>query len=185
MQTMIHLSDNPYIDCRHKGVLAKIREAYGNTTQILVSNEELCELAAVCAKFPRYADPEKARSELHSAAIDEVADVMIILDHVINIFGLEEQEVLARIEGKVDRISRWLSKSDDQEQTTVDREVRVSAEHSSPCEGCKHVGNYQNLKPGHRCCTCATNKFSLFEPKTVDPRGYRVNHPADEEACNA
>lgn len=165
MQTMIQLSDNPNIDRRHKEVLARIRETYGNTTQILVSNEELCELAAVCAKFPRYTDPEKGRSKLHSAAIDEVADVMIILDHIINIFGLEEHEVRARIEGKVDRITRWLSESTDQEQTTVDREVRVVTKPKCPCGDCKHYGNFQNLKPGHRCCKCAPNGFSLFEPR--------------------
>lgn len=165
MQTMIQLSDNPNTDRRHKEVLARIRETYGNTTQILVSNEELCELAAVCAKFPRYTDPEKGRSKLHSAAIDEVADVMIILDHIINIFGLEEREVRARIEGKVDRITRWLSESTDQEQTTVDREVRVATKPKCPCGDCEHYGDFQNLKPGHRCCKCASNGFSLFEPK--------------------
>lgn len=164
-QTMIQLSDNPHLDRRHKEILAKIRETYGNTTQILVSNEELCELAAVCAKFPRYTDPEKARSELHSAAVDEVADVMIILDHIINIFGLSESEVRSRIEGKVDRITRWLSKSSSQEQTTVDREVKEGKPQGKkpPCGACKHFGNYQNLKPGHRCCVCVQSDYSMFE----------------------
>ena len=100
MQKLILLGENFYADSRHKNVLAKIRETYGNTTQILVSNEELCELAAVCAKFPRYTDPEKARTELHSAAVDEAADVMIILDHIINIFGLSEEEIWDRISAR-------------------------------------------------------------------------------------
>lgn len=165
MQTLIKLSDDPQIDRHHKEVLTEIREAYGNTTQILVSNEELCELAAVCAKLPRYTDLEKGRQKLHSAAIDEVADVLIVLDHIINIFGLEEQEVRARIVGKIDRIIRWLSESNSQEQTTVDREVNVNPTVKPPCGKCRHFGNFQNAKPGHRCCKCVTMEYSLFEPK--------------------
>lgn len=165
-QTMIQLSDNPNLDRRHKEILAKIRKTYGNTTQILVSNEELCELAAVCAKFPRYTDPGKARFELHSAAVDEVADVMIVLDHIINIFGLSEEELRSRIEGKVDRITRWLAKSNNQEQTTVDREVKEKKPGSSPpCGICAHFGDFRNLKPGHRCSSCVTSQYNLFERK--------------------
>ena len=183
-QRLILLSGDDSTDLRNKKILSDLRKTYGNTTQILVSNEELCELAAVCAKFPRYKDPDKARVELHSAAIDEVADVMIILDHVINIFRLKDEDIRKRIDGKMDRIVRWLAESSDQEQTTVDREVREwvntqlggnSAEKpqghsvedlpSSPCFGCIHVGNYQNLKPGHRCSTCATKGFSMKETR--------------------
>lgn len=183
-QKLILLSGDDNKDSRYKRILYDLRKTYGNTTQILVSNEELCELAAVCAKFPRYKDPDKARAELHSAAVDEVADVLIILDHVINIFRLKDEEIRKRIDGKLDRIVRWLAESSDQEQTTVDREVREGVnphlgenpaekpqEHpvddppSSPCSGCIHVGNYQNLKPGHRCSTCATKGFSMKEPR--------------------
>lgn len=183
-QKLILLSGEDSKDSRYKRILYDLRKTYGNTTQILVSNEELCELAAVCAKFPRYKDPDKARAELRSAAIDEVADVMIILDHVINIFRLRDEDIRKRIDGKLDRIVRWLAKSSDQEQTTIDREVREGVNHqlgenpaekpqehpvddlpSSPCFGCIHVGNYQNLKPGHRCSTCATKGFSMKEPR--------------------
>ena len=179
-QRLILMSETEPVDSHYKRILYDLRKTYGNTTQILVSNEELCELAAVCAKFPRYKDPDKARAELRSAAVDEVADVLIILDHVINIFRLKDEEIRKRIDGKLDRIVRWLAESSDQEQTTVDREVRegvnpqlgenpaekpqrrsVEDPPSSPCSGCIHVGNYQNLKPGHRCSTCATKGFSM------------------------
>ena len=164
MQELIRLSGNIHLDRRNKDLLKVLRETYGNTTQILVSNEELCELAAVCAKFPRYTDPEKARSELHSAAIDEVADVMIILDHIINIFGLEEREIHARIEGKMDRIVRWLSKSSNQEQTTVDREVKSSdGIPPAPCGKCKHFGNFRNMTPGGPCFLCVKDPYHKFE----------------------
>lgn len=180
-QKLILLSGDDSVDFRYKRILYDLRKTYGSTTQILVSNEELCELAAVCAKFPRYKDPEKARAELRSAAIDEVADVMIILDHVINIFQLSGEEIRKRISGKLDRIVRWLAKSSDQEQTTVDREVRedVNPQSSekpaekpkeqpregSRCSGCAHIGEFQQLKLGGRCTTCAQSNWSLWEPK--------------------
>lgn len=199
-QKLILLSGEDSVDFRYKRILYDLRKTYGSTTQILVSNEELCELAAVCAKFPRYKDPEKARAELHSAAIDEVADVMIILDHVINIFRLQDEEIRKRISGKLDRIVRWLSESSDQEQTTVDREVRegVNPQPSekpeekvkeqprdgSRCSGCAHVGEFQQLKLGGRCTTCAQSNWSLWEPKgaTDSGRGYTVRHQADRES---
>ena len=199
-QKLILLSGEDSVDFRYKRILYDLRKTYGSTTQILVSNEELCELAAVCAKFPRYKDPEKARAELHSAAIDEVADVMIILDHVINIFRLQDEEIRKRISGKLDRIVRWLSESSDQEQTTVDREVREGVNpqpsdkpaekpkeqprEGSRCSGCAHVGEFQQLKMGGRCTICAQSNWSLWEPKeSVDSgRGYTVRHQADRES---
>ena len=194
-QRLILLSVDSLIDLRNKKILSDLRKIYGNTTQILVSNEELCELAAVCAKFPRYKDPNKARAELHSAAIDEVADVMIILDHVINIFQLSDEEIRKRIDGKLDRIVRWLAQSSDQEQTTVDREVRegvnpqLGENHAEKpqeqpregsvqmnCVGCAHVGEFQQLMIGGRCNICAQNNWSLWEPKgdTEVTQGYKV-----------
>ena len=51
--------------------LAKARETYGNTPQILVAIEELNELACVLAKFPRYDSEQEAQIELHQKAVDE------------------------------------------------------------------------------------------------------------------
>lgn len=149
---------------QHQGeILALARKTYGSTNQILVSNEELCELAAICAKFPRYSDPEKARTELHSKAIDEVADVLIVLDHIMSIFDLNPVEIKARINGKVDRLDRWLRASDSQEQTMVDREVQENQESKGPCGKCTGYGDFNNLKPGHRCCICVASNYSMFE----------------------
>lgn len=160
-------------------VLARARETYGNTNQILVSNEELCELAAVCAKFPRYDDPEKARRELGDKAIDEVADVLIVLDHIINIFQLKPERVAARIDAKVDRLHRWLDASNSQEQTMIDREVREGS-NNCPCKGCAHVGQWQELKMGGRCFMCVKQDFRLFEPRFKPSGGYQVRHQADD-----
>ena len=55
----------------HRDALSKARKTYGTTNQILVSNEELCELAAVCAKYPRYSTSEKAQEALYDKALGE------------------------------------------------------------------------------------------------------------------
>lgn len=115
-----------FINPSHREVLKKARDTYGDTTQILVSVEELNELSCVCAKFPRYEDPDRARRELHNKAVDEVADVLIVLDHIINIFGLTPMDIGERVEAKVARMKRWLNASTSQSQTMVDREVTVN-----------------------------------------------------------
>lgn len=106
-----------------KKILQQCRETYGNTAQILVSIEELNELACVLAKYPRYDDPIQARTELHEKALDEVADVFIILDHIVNILDLTDFELRKRIEKKVQRVTRWLDTNNKFSQTLVDRTV--------------------------------------------------------------
>lgn len=163
-----------FITKNQRRVLSKARETYGDTAQILVSNEELCELAAVCAKFPRYKDKKTAQKELHQKAVDEVADVLIILDHMINIFELTPVEIGERVAGKIARLNNWLNTSNSMEQTTKDRAVpeatQMSLFESSPinCGRCKHMGNFNNLKPGGRCLSCVENEGNLFEPSEED-----------------
>ena len=115
-----------FITQKHRNLLQKARDTYGDTTQILISVEELNELSCVCAKFPRFENPDRARKELHSKAIDEVADVLIVLDHIINIFDLTPVEIGERIEAKIGRMERWLNKSSSQAQTMVDRKVELN-----------------------------------------------------------
>ena len=45
--------------------LEKARKTYGNKNQIMVCMEELCELACVLAKYPRYEDETKATQGEH------------------------------------------------------------------------------------------------------------------------
>ena len=158
---------NIYLTQKQKRILEQARQTYGDSAQILVANEELCELAAVCAKFPRYSDREEAKQKLHDKAVDEVADVFVILEHVINIFGLTEEELTNRVGSKIDRLSRWLESSDSMQRTTEDRVVLPRVEidsktrtvkYASKCTGCKNVGNFGNLKPGGTCYRCATGE---------------------------
>lgn len=140
-----------FINKKQREVLAKARETYGDTAQILVSTEELCELAAVCSKYPRYKTQEKAQDELHDKAVDEVADVLIVLDHVINIFGLTPVDIGDRIAGKIARLERWLNTSNSMEQTTVDREVPGQLPIKEMCQGCTYVTNPRTVGPCYGC----------------------------------
>lgn len=106
-----------------KKKLQQCRETYGDTAQILVSIEELNELACVLAKYPRYDNPEQAVTELREKALDEAADVFIVLDHIVNILELSDQELAQRIEKKIQRVTRWLDTNDKFSQTLVDRAV--------------------------------------------------------------
>lgn len=164
---------NIYLTRKQKETLEQARQTYGDSAQILVANEELCELAAVCAKFPRYSDREEAKQKLHDKAVDEVADVFVILEHVVNIFGLTKGEVTDRVGAKIDRLNRWLESSDSMQRTTEDRVVLPRVEidgkprtvkHASKCTGCKNVGNFDNLKPGGTCYICALGEDN-YEPK--------------------
>lgn len=160
-----------FIDRDQREVLRRARETYGDTAQILVSTEELCELAAVCSKYPRYKTKEKAQEELRSKAVDEVADTLIVLDHIINIFGLTPVEIGDRITGKISRLDRWLHTSSSMEQTTIDRDVpgeespkQDAGDIFLPCAKCKNRGDYNNLKPGGVCLKCVEESGSGFDP---------------------
>ena len=121
------------IDEYTHGILKDARDTYGNKNQILVCMEELNELACVLAKYPRYEDESKATLELYDKTLDEVADVMIILDHVKNIFKISDEALDARISKKVSRLARWLLHSNSMQETIDDRVVSL-------CDGCTRFG---------------------------------------------
>lgn len=177
-------------------VLAKARETYGATNQILVTIEEFDELSKVCCKFPRYASIATAREQLHDKAVDEVADVFVVLDHVFTLFDLDWEEIVNRIPVKVERVKRWLDKSTSMEQTTRDRELhqiksgcagctfessqgkagrcKTCKDQSGfkpklPCDSCEHRGEYTNLAPGGTCYTCINQNGSMYKPIKEKP----------------
>ena len=150
-----------FITKEQREILELARKTYGDTNQILVSVEELCELASVCTKYPRYDNKEKALKELQARAVDEVADVLIVLDHIINVFKLYPEDITKRVEGKINRLQRWLATSDRLEQSTKDREVAENV----PCVGCKNFGDFKQLKIGGKCYNCQSNDFANREEK--------------------
>lgn len=130
-------------------VLETARKVYGNKNQILVCIEELNELACVLAKFPRYEDEDEAREKLTEKVIDEVADVMIILDHVQKIFDIPDGAIADRIMKKIERLERWLKNSTSMQRTLEDRVVGVV--------DCKTCQNREN--PEYSMCkTCMSTE---------------------------
>lgn len=130
-------------------VLETARKVYGNKNQILVCIEELNELACVLAKFPRYEDEGEAREKLMNKALDEVADVLIILEHVQKIFELTDEDISDRILKKIERLDRWLRSSTSMQRTLEDRVVGVV--------DCKTCQNWQNTNYS-MCKTCMSTE---------------------------
>ena len=133
------------IDNFTDGVLKQARKTYGNKNQILVCMEELNELACVLAKYPRYDDEHTATQELYEKALDEVADVTIILKHVMEIFKITDEALDARIYKKTTRLMRWLINSDSMQETVDDRTIEEDKEEElvKPkhiCDGCCRDG---------------------------------------------
>lgn len=138
-----------------KEILEKARTTYGNRNQILVCIEELNELACVLAKYPRYEDEATARKELYSKVLDEVADVIIILDHVQSIIGVTDKSIRERIELKIERLNRWLKKSDKMQETIDDREINLSTcdsctQEKSLCNTCRSSEATEGIKPFYK-----------------------------------
>lgn len=125
-------------------VLKKAREVYGNKNQILVCIEELNELAAVLAKYPRYDKEDDAAKELWDKTLDEVADVYTILEHVKAIFNLDESIVMQRRMVKVNRVKKWLSHNDHMQETVDDRKLE------DPCSTCAR--DRRSKEVYEQCC---------------------------------
>lgn len=151
------MSDNKLmLSDQIKEVLKKARKTYGNKNQIMVCMEELCELACVLAKYPRYNDETKATEELHDKVLDELADVMIILDHVQQVMGFSDEEVSNRIKSKVERVERWLNHSTSMQETIDDRKIDVTdkSEQNKKCVRCTYYGKLDDYVYQNACCPC-------------------------------
>lgn len=105
-------------------LLKRAQNTYGYTNQITVATEELCELACVLAKYPRYHNHEAACADLRDRVVDELADVTVVSKHVQMIFDITDEELQDRIQAKLDRLERWLDTDSSMETTVKDREVR-------------------------------------------------------------
>lgn len=105
-------------------LLSKAQITYGYANQVTVATEELCELAAVLSKYPRYPDHKLACEKLRAKIVEEMADVYIVLEHLTMIFDISQTELDASMDIKLERLERWLSASSDFYQTTIDREVK-------------------------------------------------------------
>lgn len=145
--------------------LANARRIYGNKKQLAVVIEELGELTAELAKYFRYDDEQEAAKELHEKVLEETADAINVLCHVIAIFRLGEDEIATRIDKKDQRLKRWMLKSSSLQLSMYDRELGGEA----PCDQCKcgqceHYGDFTQLMQDGACLTCG-KEFVNFKQR--------------------
>lgn len=149
-------------------VLKRARDTYGFKKQVSVVSEECSELAIVCDKFQRYDVDEEGVQALYDKAAEETADVLVVLDHMFEIFQFDYATMKHWIDVKVARLERWMNQSNKSELTTVDRElleVGQKPKKESICKGCANSGNWKNLKPGGVCVSCVQNGGINYTPK--------------------
>lgn len=103
-------------------ILKKAQERYGKKNQIAVTLEELAELSAVLPKYLRYPTHEEGVAAIREHVVEEVADVVICLEHVSMIFDITPEELLRVKMAKLGRLQRWLDTEEGFHQTTKDRE---------------------------------------------------------------
>lgn len=102
--------------------LKEARETYGAHKQIGVAAEECTELAKELIKAFRYDNFGDAVTNTRDSVIDEVADVYIVLDHVLNLYNIRERDLIPYVSKKIQRLRYWLNNSDSIEFTTNHRE---------------------------------------------------------------
>lgn len=134
---------------KDKIVLEKARITYGSKAQIAVAAEECCELAKELLKYLRFEHHNEAVEKTKANVTSEVADVINILDHVINIFGITEDELRSVLDVKLKRLEHWTKNNPSIEYTT---KVRNLPEKS--CTGCFWNDHWEDPYREHACEIC-------------------------------
>lgn len=135
-----------------KQVLSRARATYGYRNQLAVAAEECNELAIAVLKFMRYSDLAEGVVRTRQNVLEERADVEVILNHIDEIYGLTKEELEKEVVGKIDRVNRWLSKSDKLSVSMVDRAVNPIS-----CEKCFYYDHFNEAI--EKCKNC--NKFEV------------------------
>lgn len=112
--------------------LQDARETYGAHKQIGVAAEECTELAKELIKAFRYDDFEDAVKNTKENVVDEVADVLIVFDHILNLYSITTSDLQPHITKKLDRLRYWLEHSKSIEFTMQHRSL--SAEDQAEAE---------------------------------------------------
>lgn len=101
------------INAEGKAILKRAQDTYGHQAELGVTIEELCELACVLSKVQRYHTMDEARKALYEKALDEYADVTIVLEHVKAAFELTDEDIANRVGYKLYRVQKWLDTNSD------------------------------------------------------------------------
>ena len=123
------------LSTKTKETLQQARVTYGDSNQINVAIEELCELAGILSKYNRYDDPEEGKDKLFNKVLDEVADVHNVLDHIQEIFGMTPQIISKRCDKKAERLQRWIDSRQSLQVSMVDRTLEPMLERRQTIEG--------------------------------------------------
>ena len=107
--------------------LQQARKVYGAHKQIGIAAEECNELAKELIKSLRYDDWDKAVYNTKEHVQEEVADILIVLDHVINLYNITTEDLLPIVQFKMDRLRYWLQNSDSSEFTMEHRSIDTEA----------------------------------------------------------
>lgn len=130
--------------------LQRARETYGPHKQIGVAAEECTELAKELIKAFRYDSFDDVVKNTKENVVDEVADVLIVLDHVLKLYNITTQDLQPHVTKKLQRLEYWLDNSDSIEFTTKCREIVEEDEEQIQFEGLEKfsVDNLVNTKKG-------------------------------------
>ena len=104
-------------------VLQRARETYGAHKQIGVAAEECTELAKELIKAFRYDSFDDVVKNTKESVVDEVADVVIVLNHVFTLFNITSEDLQPHITKKLQRLEYWLDNSSSIEFTTRCRTI--------------------------------------------------------------
>ena len=107
--------------------LQQARTVYGAHKQIGIAAEECNELAKELIKSFRYDDWNKAVYNTKEYVQEEVADVLIVLDHVINLYNITTNDLSPIVKAKMDRLRYWLQNSNSSEFTMEHRSIDPEA----------------------------------------------------------
>jgi NTP pyrophosphatase (non-canonical NTP hydrolase) len=86
--------------------------------------KELCDLACLLTKYPRYPDHSTALENMKTKVIEKTAVVVLTLAQLKNLYLIYDDEIEVVMDKKLRRLERWLKESDNMYQTTIDRELR-------------------------------------------------------------
>lgn len=78
------------------------RTRYGDVDQVLKVIEELSELQRAIARYLIEPKPKRKKAEI----LDEVADVWLMLEQLSDIMGFDFEDIIDRIDYKIDRQRR-------------------------------------------------------------------------------
>lgn len=143
--------------------LQAARETYGAHKQIGVAAEECTELAKELIKAFRYDDFDDAVKNTKENVTDEVADVLIILDHVITLYGITEDDLKPHIAKKLDRLRYWLAHSKNIEFTTQHRSLSAEDQAEAEAFAKYQQDYYEEMAERDGIKLKATNTKGVYE----------------------